>query len=60
MEYAVAAPSEDGGQLDDPAALPSGKNGYRYSLVKSLGGPQSWSGRHGEGKNYLSVPGIKP
>jgi hypothetical protein len=47
------------GQLHAPAALPQGKSPW-YPLDRSLGGPQSRSGRGGEKKNSQPPPGIEP
>jgi hypothetical protein len=49
---------EVNGQLHTPAALPPGKEGP-YPLDRRLGGPQSRSGRSGEGDKYLPLPGIE-
>jgi len=48
---------EVSGQLNAPAALPPGKESLCYPLDRRLGGPQSRSGRDGEG--YLKVENIK-
>jgi hypothetical protein len=50
---------EVSGQLHAPAVLPQGKN-PRYPLDRTLGGPQSRSGRGGEEKNSQPPPGIEP
>jgi hypothetical protein len=39
-------------QFHDPVTVPTGKN-PRYPLDKSLGVPQSRSGRDGDGKKFL-------
>ena len=44
-----------GGQRQDPAALPPGKN--RYPLYRTLGGPQ---GRSGRVRNISPPPGFDP
>jgi hypothetical protein len=46
------------GQLHDPAALPPGKEPPPpHSLDRTLGGPQSRSGRGGEDKSFQPLPG---
>jgi hypothetical protein len=50
---------EVSGELHAPAGLPPGKR-PRYALVKRLDGPQRRSGRCGEEKNLLLLPGIEP
>ena len=45
------------GQLHTPAALPLKKKTW-YPLTRTLGRPQSRSGRSGEAKNLLSLAGI--
>jgi hypothetical protein len=50
---------EVSGKLQAPAALPPEKE-PRYLLDRRLGGPQSQSGREGEEKKFLHVPGIEP
>jgi hypothetical protein len=48
------------GHHHSPAALyPRGKD-PRYPLYWRLGGPQSYSGHTGRGKNPLPLPGIEP
>jgi len=47
---------EVSGQLHDPTALPTGKE-PQYSLSRSLGGPQSRSGRGGEEKKIPDSAG---
>jgi hypothetical protein len=49
---------EVSGQLHAPAALPPGKNSW-YPLDRRLDGPQSRSGRGGEGKYSEPLPGIE-
>jgi hypothetical protein len=39
------------GQLHAPAAIPPGKSPW-YPFYRRLGGPQSWSGRYGEGNIF--------
>ena len=46
------------GQLHTPTALPLKKKKTWYPLTRTLGGPQSRSGRSGEAKNLLSLAGI--
>jgi hypothetical protein len=43
---------EVSGQLHAPAAYPREKS-LRYLLNRTLGGPQSWSGRGGGEKKFL-------
>jgi hypothetical protein len=45
-------------QLHAPAALPQGKRPW-YPLDRRLGGPQSRSGRGGEGKNSQPLSGLE-
>jgi hypothetical protein len=47
------------GQLHAPAALPPG-NCPPCQLYRRLGGSQSRSGRYGEERNLLPLPGIEP
>jgi hypothetical protein len=49
---------EVSGQLHAPAALPRGKS-PRHPLGVGLGEPQSRSGRCGEERNVLPLPGIE-
>jgi hypothetical protein len=50
---------EVSGQLQDPAALPPGKEPL-FPIGEGLGGSQNRSGRGGEEKNFQPQPGIKP
>jgi hypothetical protein len=50
---------EMSGQLHVPAALLQAKTS-RYPLDRKLDGPQRRSGRCGEEKNLLHLPGIEP
>jgi hypothetical protein len=47
------------GQLYVPSALPTGKQSL-YLSDGRLSGPQNRSGRYGEEKNPLLLPGIEP
>jgi hypothetical protein len=49
---------EVSGQLHVPAALPPKRKSPWYPLDRSLGGPQSRSGRGGEEKNSQPLPGL--
>jgi hypothetical protein len=49
---------EVSGQVHTLAASPAGKEAL-YPLVRSMGGPQSRSGRGGEEKNSQPVPGLE-
>jgi hypothetical protein len=49
---------EVSGQFHAPAALSQGKSPW-YPPDRSLGGPQSWSGRGGEEKNSQPLPGFE-
>jgi hypothetical protein len=46
------------GQIHAPAALPPGKDPW-YPLDRRLDRPQNRSGRGGEEKNSLPLPGIE-
>jgi hypothetical protein len=46
---------ELGGQFHSPAALIRGER-PRYPLDRSLGGPQSWTGRGGEENPIIPPP----
>jgi hypothetical protein len=50
---------EVSGQLHALTALPPGKS-PQCPLDGSVDGPQSRSGRYGEEKNHLPLPGIEP
>jgi hypothetical protein len=50
---------EMGGQSHTPAALPPGKDPW-YPWDRSLGEPQSRSGRGGEKKNSQPLPWLEP
>jgi hypothetical protein len=50
---------EVSGQVHASATLPQGNSPW-YALDRSLGGPQSRSGRGGEEKNFQSPPEIEP
>jgi hypothetical protein len=50
---------EVNGQLHTLASLPQGMSPL-YQFYKGLGGPQSRSGRYGEQKNLLPLPGTEP
>jgi hypothetical protein len=50
---------EVSGQLHVPAASPPGKEPL-YPLDRRQGGPQSWSGRGGEEKNFHPPSEIEP
>jgi hypothetical protein len=45
------------GHLHAPAALPPEKYAL-VLIVRRLGGPHSWAGCYGEGKNLLPLPEI--